>query len=323
MTANAHAPTIVCCDRWVEAFIRGVAPECRIPAIWDAADPLALLRAQARDARLAVTYGGFPFDTAVIEALPALEFVQIIGAGYDGLDTAALAKRGVAFANSANVARGDVADYAMAMALAARRDVLAADAWARSGRWAREGRFPIRSSFSCDRAGIVGLGGIGRAIARRLSGFEVPVMWWGPRAKPGEAPPRAESLAALAQWASVLFVCCPLSTETHGLIDAGVLEALGPEGVLVSVARGAVTDEDAVIAALREGRLGAAALDVFAPEPTSPERWRDVPNVLLSPHHAGVTVQAQQRTRDDVAENIRRFFAGERPLHLIEAEAND
>lgn len=316
------APTIVCANPWVETFIRGIVPDCRIPAIWDAADPLALLRAEARDARLAVSFGGFAFDEAMIEALPALEFVQIVGAGYDGLDTAALEKRGIPFATGGNSNSGDVADYAVAMALAARRDVLAADAWARSGRWARKGRFPIRSSFSCDRMGIVGLGGIGRAVARRLSGFDVEVMWWGPRAKPGEAAPRAESLTALAQWATILFVCCPLSAETQGLISAEVIDALGPEGLLVSVARGAVTDEEAVIAALQEGRLGGAALDVFDPEPASPERWSDVPNVLMSPHHAGVTTQSQQKSRDDVAENIRRFFAGERPLNIIEAGAN-
>ena len=321
-TSTADAPTIVCANPWVENFIRGIVPDCRIPAIWDAADPLTLLRAEARDARLAVSFGGFAFDAAMIDALPALAFVQIVGAGYDGLDTAALARRGIAFATGGNRNSGDVADYAMGMALAARRDILAADAWARSGRWAREGRFPIRSSFSSDRMGVVGLGGIGRAVARRLSGFDVEVMWWGPRAKPGEALPRAESLTALARWATILFVCCPLSAETHGLISADVIDALGPEGLLVSVARGAVTDEEAVIAALRQGRLGGAALDVFDPEPASPERWADVPNVLMSPHHAGVTTQSQQTSRDDVAENIRRFFAGERPLHLIEAEAN-
>ena len=320
--SGADAPTIVCANPWVENFIRGIVPDCRIPPIWDAADPLALLRAEATDARLAVSYGGFAFDEAMIAALPALEFVQIVGAGYDGLDIAALARRGIPFATGGHGNSDDVADYAMAMALAARRDVLAADAWVRSGAWSGAARFPVRTSFSADRAGIVGLGGIGRAVAHRLSGFGVPVMWWGPREKPAEPLPRAESLLALAQWADILFVCCPLSAETLRLIDADVIAALGPKGVFVSVARGPVTDEEALISALREGRLAAAALDVFDPEPTTPERWAGVPNVLLSPHHAGVTVESHARSRADVAENIRRFFAGERPLHLIEAEAN-
>ncbi|HTH29114.1 MAG TPA: NAD(P)-dependent oxidoreductase [Sphingobium sp.] len=313
---EGKGPTIVACDPWVDNFIRGIVPDCRIPPIWETTEPIAMLRDQAADARIAVSWGGFPFDEAMIEALPALEFVQIVGSGYDGLDTAALARRGIPFATGGHTNSADVADYAVAMAMAVRRDLLPSDDWVRSGRWSREGRAPIRRSFSADRVGIIGLGAIGQDIAMRLAGFGMQIRWWGPREKPGERLPRAESLSALAQWATILFACCPLLPETDRLVDAGIFDALGPEGIYVTVARGAVTDEDALIAALREGRLGGAGLDVFAQEPTPPERWADVPNILLSPHHAGVSIESQDRMRADVAENIRRFLAGETPKYL-------
>lgn len=317
-TSDAYSrPTIVGCNPWIDAFVKPMIPGCRIPPIWTTSDPIAMLREQAQDARLAVTYGGFPFDEAMIEALPALEFVQVVGAGYDGLDTAALARRGIPFATGGSSNSSDVADYAVATALALRRDLIGADDWVRSGKWWTFDRPPIRKSFSADRAGIVGLGAIGRDIAARVAAFGIPVRWWGGRDKPNEPLPRAESLIELAQWASILFVCCPSKPETKSLIDVRVLDALGPDGLFVTVARGAVTDEDALITALRCGSIMGAAIDVYWQEPTPPERWADVPNVLLSPHHAGVTHESQEQSRVDVAENIRRFFAGEKPEFLV------
>jgi len=310
-------PTIVTCNPLMEQFVRDIVPDCRIPPIWDAVDPLAMLREQAGDARLAVSFGGFPFDAAMIDTLPSLEFVQLIGAGFDGLDTAALARRGIPFANAGNANCADVADYAMSMALALRRDLFSADDWVRSGRWQRDGRPPIRRSFSSDRAGIIGLGNIGQAVARRLAGFGISVAWWGPREKAGEPLQRARSALALAEWASILFVCCPATSDTHNLIDANILDALGSNGLLVTVARGSVTDEDALLEALREGRLGGAGLDVFWQEPTPPERWAGIPNVILSPHHAGVSMESMARSSEVVAENIRRFYAGEDLKFLI------
>ena len=314
---GGDVPTIIAPIPYIENFVRQIIPECRIPPIWEADDPVAMLREQAADARLAVSFGGFPFDAAMIDALPSLEFVQIVGAGYDGLDMAALARRGIPFANGGDVNCNDVADYAVAMALALRRDLLFADRWIRAGQWRGNERPPVRRSFSSDRAGILGLGAIGKAVAVRLAGFGIPVSWWGPREKPGEALPRASSPLELARQSSILFVCCPLTPETERLVDRGMLDALGPDGLMVTVARGGVTDEDAVIDALREGRLGGAGLDVFWQEPTPPEKWADVPNVILSPHHAGVSVESMANTQLGVAENIRRFFAGEQPRNIV------
>jgi lactate dehydrogenase-like 2-hydroxyacid dehydrogenase len=137
--------------------------------------------------------------------------------------------------------------------------------------------------------GIVGLGAIGRATAERLVPFGCEIAWTGPRPKPDAPFAYNPGLLDLARWADALIVAAPLSPETKGMIDAEVLAALGPEGILVNVGRGPLVDEDALIDALRGGRLGAAALDVFEQEPTPAERWRDVPNTVLSPHTAGVT----------------------------------
>lgn len=314
---GGDGPTIFAPIPYLERFVRDIVPNCRIPPIWNAQDPLEMLQREAGDARLAISYGGFHFSEPMIEALPSLEFVQVIGAGYDGLDISALKRRGIPFATGGDLNCGDVADYAVGMAIALRRRLLDGDRWVRSGDWIARDRPALQRSFSADRAGIVGLGSIGRAIARRLSGFDIPVTWWGPREKPAERLPRAETLLALAQQSSVLFVCCPLDDRSHHLISAEILDALGPEGLLVTVARGRVTDEDALIGALREGRVAGAGLDVFWQEPTSPERWADVPNVLLSPHQAGVSIETDFGSREVVRENIRRFFADEEPLFLV------
>lgn len=137
------------------------------------------------------------------------------------------------------------------------------------------------------------------------------VAWWGPREKPGAPWPRAASLLDLARKSDVLAVCCRADETSRGLVSQDVLEALGPEGLLVNVSRGQVVDEDALVAALRAGRLGGAALDVFAEEPTAPGRWADVPNTILTPHTAGATTEAVQRMVALLVANLQAFFAGE------------
>ncbi len=169
----------------------------------------------------------------------------------------------------------------------------------------------ISRSLAGRALGIVGLGEIGAASARRAEAFGLTVSWWGPRDKP-EAPwPRAESLLALAESSDILLVACRASEQTRGLVSREIIEAVGPRGLLVNVSRGQLVDEDALIAALREGRLGMAALDVYAEEPTPAERWADVPNAVLTPHIGGATTGAGPKMIALTLENLRRFFAGE------------
>jgi len=180
----------------------------------------------------------------------------------------------------------------------------------RGGFWRSDEKL-VTPSLGGRRLGIVGLGAIGEAVARRAEAFGLKVAWWGPREKPQAPWPRSASLAALARDSDILILAARLSDENRGLIDAGVLDALGSHGLLINIARGGLVDEEALIAALKDGHLGMAALDVFAAEPTPPERWAEVPNLVLSPHAAGATTGALPKMLALTRENLRRFFAGE------------
>ncbi|KEY98788.1 hydroxyacid dehydrogenase, partial [Sphingomonas sp. BHC-A] len=152
---------------------------------------------------------------------------------------------------------------------------------------------------------------IGIALAKRAEAMRMRIAWWGPREKPELVWRRAEGLEALARDSDVMVIAAKATEENRGMIDASVMDALGPQGLLVNVARGQLVVEDALIAALREGRLGGAALDVFENEPTPAGRWADVPNVVLTPHMGGATYEAVGRMRDMLLANLAAFFAGE------------
>ncbi len=257
-----------------------------------------------------VVAGEFPVDRALVESLPRLGLIACFTAGYDGVDLAWAAERGLKVSHSPGVNHEDVADQAIGLMLAAWRGLVEGDAIVREGRW-RPTEKRITPSLAGRRLGVVGLGAIGEAVARRAEAFGLKVAWWGPNEKPEAAWPRAESLLALAEASDILVVAARASEANLGLIDRAVIDALGPHGLLVNVARGQLVDEDAVIAALKDERLGMAALDVFAAEPTPAERWKDVPNVVLSPHTGGATSAALPKMVALTRENLRRFFAGE------------
>lgn len=245
-------------------------------------------------AQALVVVGSDRIDAAVLNLMPGLAHIQVSGAGMDLVDLGEVARRGVTIENAGSVHAGEVADFAMALMLAARRNLLAADHWVRRDRW-KEGRMAPSRSLAGARVGIAGLGHIGSAIARRAEPFDTEVCWWGPRAKPGVKWRRHGSLLELAQWADILFVAVFAHADTRGLVTRDVIEAVGKDGLIVNVSRGFVVDETALIAALRDRRLGQAALDVFEMEPTPAERWRDVPNVVLAPHVAGLTLNSSSQ----------------------------
>jgi lactate dehydrogenase-like 2-hydroxyacid dehydrogenase len=198
----------------------------------------------------------------------------------------------------------------MGLLLCGLRDIHEQDRAIRDGRWRLEDRLQPQPSLTGRRLGIVGLGHIGRAIARRAEAFKLQVSWWGPRPK---ATPwaMAESLQSLAEASDILMVACPGGPETKGLVNREVIEAVGPQGIIVNVARGSVIDEDALIAALKSGALGRAALDVFWEEPTPADRWADVPHTVLSPHRAGGTTEGIPNMVGLALDNIRAFLAGD------------
>ena len=257
-----------------------------------------------------VVAGEYPVDVALVESLPNLGLIACFTAGYDGLDLAWIRERGLKVSHSPGVNHEDVADLAIGLMLMAWRGMLEGDASVREGRW-RPTEKAISPSLAGKHLGIVGLGAIGEAVARRAEVFGLKVAWWGPGEKPQARWPRAESLLALAKASDILVVAARASEANRGLIDREVIEAVGPAGLLINVARGQLVDEDALIAALKDERLGMAALDVFAVEPTPAERWADVPNVVLSPHSGGATSAALPKMVALTRENLRRFFAGE------------
>ena len=231
-------------------------------------------------------------------------------AGYEGVDVPWCRSHGIEVTYAGGVNADDVADHAMGLLLASSRDMHEQDRAIRDGCWRLEDRLLPQPSLTGRRLGILGLGYIGAAIARRAEPFKLRVSWWGPRSK--DSPwPRAESLLALARDSDILMVACPGGPETQGLVGAEVIAALGPDGMLVNVARGSVVDEDALIAALKSGGLRRAALDVFREEPTPADRWADVPHTLLTPHRAGGTTEGVPNMVGLALENIRLFLAGE------------
>ena len=260
--------------------------------------------------RALVVAGEFPLDRALAESLPELGLIASFTAGYEGVDLAWARERGLKVSHSPGVNHDDVADLGIGLMLAAWRGLIEGDAIVREGRW-RPTEKRITHSLRGRRLGVVGLGGVGEAIARRAVSFGLAVAWWGPNEKPDAAWPRAASLAELARDSDILVVAARADEGASVLVDQTVIEAIGPHGLLVNVAHGQLIDEAALVAALKEGRLGMAALDVFETEPTPADRWEGVPNVLLSPHTAGSTSAAVPQMFELTRENLRRFFAGE------------
>lgn len=269
----------------------------------DVADPAIAARIEV------IVTGGDALDVALVDTLPNLGLVACFSTGYAGIDHAHLLRRGIPLTTAAGVNAHDVADHAIALFLALWHQIPRNDRVVRAGRW-RDGQ-PPRPTLRGKRAGILGLGRIGRAIADRATVFGMDVRWWGPSAKPEAPYVRAENLVELARWSDVLFIASLAVPQNAGQVDKAAIGALGATGMLVNVSRGLLIDEPALIDALRGGKLGGAALDVFADEPTDPSLWADLDTVLLAPHLAGYTREAGADMIAQLRENVQRFFAGE------------
>ena len=264
-----------------------------------------------RDIEAAVTIGSVGLSREMIDALPALKAIICFGVGVDGVDLAYCKERGIAVSNGPNINNEDVADVAMGLIISVARAFTQGERVLRESQWRPPLAVPPQRRLSGRKLGIVGMGAIGQAVAKRASGFGLEIKWFGPRAKAGIAYPYEPDIISLASWADILAVCARGDKSTERLIDAHVIEALGADGLLVNISRGSVIDEDALIAALKAGKLGGAGLDVFQEEPTPADRWRDVPNTTLTPHLGGGTREALYAGSQNVLENLRRALAGE------------
>jgi len=283
---------------------------------------LDLLEGEAREAMLAevgprctamVVNGHVAIDDAFLARLPALKIAACSSAGFDQMDVAAMTRRGITLTNTSDVLLDDVADMALLLMLAARRRLVVGDRYVRSGDWGRKGMMPLTTSTSGKKAGIVGLGRIGLAIARRCEALGLTIGYYGRSKKAGNDYAYFDDPVKLAAWADILIVATPGGAETEKLISADVLDALGPEGSLVNISRGTVVDEPALIRALQEGRIASAGLDVYLNEPNPDPAFAALDNVVLYPHHASGTEETRDRMAQLVIDNLAAFFAG-KPL---------
>jgi lactate dehydrogenase-like 2-hydroxyacid dehydrogenase len=258
-----------------------------------------------------VTKGEIGASAALMDRLPKLEIVACYGVGVDAIDRGYCARRGIPVTNTPDVLTEDVADMAFALLLGAARRIPAADAWVREGRWVEEGAMPLTTRVWGKRLGIVGLGRIGRAVARRAAGFGMAIAYSGRTPKPDVPYAYYPTPAALAPQADILVCCAMGGATTEGLIDAAAIAALPPGVVFVNVSRGSCVDEPALLAAIRSGRIGLAALDVFWNEPAIAAEFAALPNVLLAPHAASGTVETRQAMGQLMRDNLAAHFAGQ------------
>lgn len=253
----------------------------------------------------------------LIDALPRLEICAINGVGLETTDLPAAKARGITVTTTP-VLFDDVADLAIVLGMAACRRIAEGDRFVRAGKWL-QGRMPLGRSFWGKRYGILGLGRIGQAVARRLEGFGGTITYFDPLPKPGVSYARAGSPVELASASDILFLCAAGAPGGGVIVDRAVLEALGPDGVLVNIARGWLVDEPALVELLAAGRLGAAGLDVFAHEPSVPEALLALDNVVLTPHIASSTEECMRRMGECVLANITTWFAEGRAVTPVAA----
>jgi lactate dehydrogenase-like 2-hydroxyacid dehydrogenase len=252
-------------------------------------------------------------DRVLIAALPRLEVISVFGVGTDTIDLAAARERGIPVSNTPDILTDEVADLAMGLMLASARQILFADRYVRDGSWGLKGPIPLGRSVGGKTLGVLGLGGIGRAIADRGAAFRMRVIYNGPRRKPDAPYEYISDPVELARQSDYLMVACKGGPDTRHLVSAAVIDALGPKGTLINVARGSVVDEPALIKALTEGRLGHAALDVFESEPVPSPEILKLPNVIVQPHHGSATLETRTAIGQLMIDNLSAHFA-RRPL---------
>ncbi|MDH4582181.1 2-hydroxyacid dehydrogenase [Pseudomonas sp. BN415] len=300
-------PKILHVGPLTERFNQRLANEHDVVPLWQQGDALAFLDAHGSAFEVVVTSARFGCSAAMLERLSNVRAICSFGVGYDAIAIDAARQRGIQVSSTPDVLNDCVADLAMGLLIDCARRISAADRFVRAGLWPA-GNFSLARKVSGKRLGIVGLGRIGKDVARRAGGFDMLVRYHN-RRPDADAPYGFEpDLQALARWADFLVLTCPGGAATHHLISAAVLEALGPEGILINVARGSVVDEPALVAALAESRLGGAGLDVFASEPDVPEALFALDNVVLAPHVGSGTRDTRLQMEELVFANLRAFL---------------
>lgn len=285
----------------------GLAERYTVHKLHEAKDREAFLAEVAP--RIRAIAGG-NVDAALMDRLPKLEIIANMGVGYDSIDTDAAKARNIRVTNTPDVLNDAVAEIAIVLMMALSRQVPQADRFVREGRW-EQGQYPFTSELRGKTVGILGLGRIGKEIAARAQALKMRIVYHGRHRQPTEPHVYYEDLEAMARDSDWLVIVAPGSASTRGIVSRKVLEALGPEGRLVNVARGSLIDEQAMIELLETGGLGGAGLDVFADEPHVPERLRRLDNVVLTPHYASATRTTRDAMGALVLKNLEAWFAGD------------
>jgi len=265
--------------------------------------------------RAMITAGGTPLGAAMMDTLPSLRAIVCYGTGYDGVDLAAAAQRGIAVGHSPAANAAAVADLAVTLMLAVTRRLLPADEYVRSGNWSAAKPSPLMRPQPGNpgrRIGVYGMGEIGRKIASRVAAFEAEVAYFS-RSRHDVPYQYLPSLEALAEWCSVLMVAVRAGADTHHAVNAGILQKLGKDGYVVNISRGSAIDQRALVAALTDKTIAGAGLDVFEKEPHAPDALTAFPNVVLTPHIGGHTLDSHLAMQDCVIANLEAYFAG-KPL---------
>jgi lactate dehydrogenase-like 2-hydroxyacid dehydrogenase len=287
---------------------------CTLHRLWEHADQEAFLKEvgpRIRGVATSTLYGRV--EASLLDRLPNVGIISSFGVGYDNVDAAEAARRGIVVTNTPGVLDDEVADLTLGLLLATLRKIPQADRYLREGQWLKAS-FPLSTTLRGRKVGIVGLGRIGKAIARRLAGFDVSIAYHGRTQQDDVAYAYHPTVIGLAEACDVLIVITPGGAATRHLINADVLKALGPNGVLINVARGTVVDEQALIEALKSGTILSAGLDVYEDEPRVPEELIDMEHVVLLPHIASASVHTRNAMGKLVADNIVSWVEGKGPL---------
>jgi lactate dehydrogenase-like 2-hydroxyacid dehydrogenase len=276
--------------------------------LWEARDKAALLKEVGGTVQAIATSGHLGASAEMMDALPKLEIIGCYGVGVDSIDLGHAAKRKVIVTNTPDVLNDDVANMAIALLLATSREICNGDRYVREGKWLK-GAMHLTHAIRGRKLGILGLGRIGKDIARKAEVFGMEIAYHG-RGKQDVPYQFYPDLVGMARECDYLVAICPGGPATDKIVNRAVLDALGPEGIFINVARGSVVDEPALVAALQDGRLGGAGLDVFAEEPKVPEALFGMDQVVLQPHAASATHETRRAMGDLVVDNLRAHFAG-------------
>ena len=278
---------------------------------FEATDKAKLLAEVGPSIKAIATRGELGANRGMIEACPNLQLISVYGVGFDAIDLQACRERGIRVTNTPDVLTNDVADLGVAMMLCQSRGMLGAETWVRDGSWAEKGLYPLKRRVWGRRAGVLGLGRIGFEVAKRLKGFDLQIAYSDVEAKSFASDMKfVADPVELARQSDFLFVTLAASAATRHIVGREVIEALGPEGMLINISRASNIDEEALLEALETGKLGSAALDVFEGEPKLNPRFLALDNVLLQPHHASGTIETRKAMGQLVRDNLTAHFAG-------------